>query len=62
LITAAAANPIATIATQINGHSTGIQKEAFHSNFSGAGFLFMSFSQAFEDRHFIKREISLVMP
>ena len=26
--------------------------------FSGVGFLFMSFSQAFENRHFTKREIS----
>src|SRR6476619_562715 len=50
LITPAARNPIATIATQINGHSTGSQKEAFHSNFSGFGFAFMLFSQAPEGR------------
>src|SRR5215831_9519987 len=60
LITSAARNPIATIATTINGHSATSQKEAFHSNFPEVGFLFMPLSQAFEDRHFTKREISLV--
>ena len=29
------------------------------SGFSGVGFLFTSFSQALEERHFMKREISL---
>jgi hypothetical protein len=58
LITAAAANPIATIATQINGHSTTTQKEILQSEFFGVGFLFMPLSQAFEDRHFREREIS----
>src|SRR4029077_13618908 len=48
-ITAAATNPIAT---PINGLSTANQKEMFQSEFSGVGFLFMSFSQAFKDRHF----------
>ena len=45
-----------TIATTINGHSATTQKERFQSGFSGVGFLFMSLSQAFEDRHFRKRE------
>jgi hypothetical protein len=58
LIKAGARNPIATIATTINGHSTTNQKEMFQSEFLGVGFLFMHFSQAFEDRHFRKREIS----
>jgi len=56
LIKAGARNPIATIATTINGHSTTNQKEILQSEFLGVGFLFMSFSQAFEDRHFTKRE------
>jgi hypothetical protein len=54
LITAAARNPIDTMATQINGHSTGIQKEAVHSNFSAVRFLFMPLSQAFEGQNFTK--------
>ena len=61
LITAAARNPIDTIATQINGHSTANQKEIFRSDFSEMGFLFMPLSQAFEDRHFKKSEIYLLM-
>ena len=56
LIKAGARNPIATIATTINGHSTTNQKEILQSEFLGVGFLFMYFSQAFEDRHFTKRE------
>jgi hypothetical protein len=56
LIKAGARNPIATIATTINGHSTTNQKEILQSEFLGVGFLFMHFSQAFEDRHFTKRE------
>jgi hypothetical protein len=51
--TAAAANPIAT---PINGLSTANQKEMFQSELSEVGFLFMQLSQAFEDRHFTKRE------
>ena len=47
---------MATIATTINGHSTTNQKEILQSEFLGVGFLFMHFSQAFEDRHFTKRE------
>jgi hypothetical protein len=54
LIKAGARNPIATIATTINGHSTTNQKEILQSEFLGVGFLFMHFSQAFEDRHFTK--------
>jgi hypothetical protein len=46
---AAATNPIAT---PIKGLITANQKERFQSEFSGAGFLFMSFSQAFKDRDF----------
>src|SRR5258705_9332106 len=61
LITSAARNPIPTIATTINGHSTTNQKEMFQSEFLGVGFLFMHFSQAFEDRHFRKFEIFLLM-
>jgi len=57
LIKAGARNPIATIATTINGHSTTTQKEIFRSEFLGVGFLFMHFSQAFEGRHFRKFEI-----
>jgi len=56
LIKAGARNPIARIATTINGHSATTQKEMFQSEFSGVGFLFMYSSQAFEDRHFTKRE------
>ena len=48
LIKAGARNPIATIATTINGHSTTNQKEILQSEFLGVGFLFMLFSQAFE--------------
>ena len=51
--TAAAANPSAT---PINGLSTANQKQMFQSEFSGVGFLFITLSQAFEDRHFTKRE------
>jgi hypothetical protein len=54
LIKAGARNPIATIATTINGHSTAIQKEAFQSSFLGVGFLFTHVSQAFEHQHFTK--------
>ena len=61
LIRAGARNPIATIATTINGHSTTNQKEIFQSEFLGVGFLFMLLSQAFEDRHFRKFEILLLM-
>src|ERR1700756_5109129 len=52
---AAATNPVAA---PIKGLSTANQKETFHSRFSGFGSLFMQLSQAFEDRHFTKREIS----
>jgi len=51
-----------TIATTINGHSATTQKERFQSGFSGVGFLFMYSSQAFEDRHFTKRELLFDMP
>jgi hypothetical protein len=61
LIKAGARNPIATIATTINGHSTTNQKEILQSEFLGVGFLFMHFSQAFEDRHFRKFRIFLLM-
>src|SRR6266550_4573047 len=61
LIKAGARNPIATTATTINGHSTTNQKEMFQSEFLGVGFLFMHFSQAFEDRHFRNREIRFGM-
>src|SRR4029077_2553632 len=54
LIKAGARNPIARIATTINGHSATTQKKMFQSEFSGVGFLFMYSSQAFEDRHFTK--------
>ena len=50
-----------TIATTINGHSATTQKGRFQSGFSGVGFLFMPLSQAFEDRHFRKFEIFLLM-
>jgi hypothetical protein len=62
LITSAARNPMDTIATTINGHRATTQKERFHSGFLGVGFLFMLFSQAFEDRHFTKRELLFGMP
>src|SRR5258705_6870223 len=61
LINAGARNPIATIATTINGHSTTNQKEIFQSEFLRVRFLFMLLSQAFEDRHFRKREISFAI-
>jgi hypothetical protein len=61
LIKAGARNPRHTIATTINGQRTTNQKEMFQSEFLGVGFLFMSFSQAFEDRHFRKFEIFLLM-
>ena len=51
-----------TIATTINGHRATTQKERFQSGFSGVGFLFMPLSQAFEDRHFTKRELLFDMP
>jgi hypothetical protein len=54
LIKAGARNPIATIARTISGHSATNQKEIFQSEFLGVGFLFMSFYQAFKDRHFRK--------
>ena len=56
---AGARNPIARIATTINGQSATTQKERFQSGFSGVGFLFMHFSQVFEDRHFRKFEMFL---
>jgi hypothetical protein len=62
LIKAGARNPRHTIATTINGHSATIQKEIVQSEFLGVGFLFMLFSQAFEDGHFRKFEIFLPMP
>ncbi len=62
LIKAGARNPIATIAKTINGHSATTQKERFQSEFLGVGFLFIHFSQAFEDRHFTKRELLFDMP
>ena len=62
LIKAGVRNPIATIATTINGHRTTTQKEILQSEFLGVGFLFMLFSQAFEDRHFTKRELLFDMP
>src|SRR5262249_35358045 len=49
------------IATPINGLSAANQKEMFQSEFSGVGFLFTTFSQAFEKRHFRKFEIFLLM-
>src|SRR5580765_125699 len=58
LIKAGARNPIATIATTINGHSTINQKEIFQSEFLRVACFFMLLSQAFEGRHFTKREIS----
>ena len=45
-----------TSATTINGQNAATQKERLQSGFSGVGFLFIPFSQAFEDRHFTKRE------
>ena len=50
------------IATPIKGLSTANQKETFHSGFSGFEFLFMLFSQAIEERHFMKREASCARP
>jgi hypothetical protein len=61
LIKAGARNPIAKIATTINGQSTTNQKEIFQSEFLRAAFLFIPLSQAFEDRHFKKSEIFLPM-
>jgi hypothetical protein len=58
-ITAAAANPSAT---PINGLITANQNEMFQSEFLGVGFLFMCSSQAFEDRHFRKRELLFDLP
>src|SRR5262249_51049708 len=48
-------------ATSINGLSTANQKAMFQSEFSGVGLLFMLFSQASEDRHFRKCEVSFAM-
>jgi len=62
LIKAGARNPIATIATTISGHRTTTQKEIFQSEFLGVRFLFMHFSQAFEDRHFRKCESLFDLP
>jgi hypothetical protein len=42
---------------RINGQSTTTQKEILQYGFSGVGFLFTHFSQAFEDRHFTEREM-----
>jgi len=53
---AAATNPIAM---PIKGLSTANQKETFQRESLVLGVLFMLFSQAFEDRHFRKREICL---
>jgi hypothetical protein len=45
------------IATPINGLSAANQKEMSQSEFSGFGFLFTSFCQAFDDRYFRNLEI-----
>jgi hypothetical protein len=57
LITSAARNPIDTIATRINGQSATTQKEILQYGFSGIGFLFTSFSQAFIGGHLTKSEM-----
>jgi hypothetical protein len=62
LIRAGARNPIPTIVTTINGHSATTQKERFQSGFSGVGFLFILFSQAIEEPHFMKRELLFDIP
>ena len=55
LIKAGARNPIATIATTINGQSTKTQKEISRSEFLGVRLLFILLSQALEERYFTKR-------
>ena len=50
------------IATPINGLSAANQKEMFQPEFSGVGFLFTLFSQAFEERYFRNLEIFLANP
>ncbi len=57
-IAATVTNPTATAMKWL---STANQKEMFQSEFLRVGFLFMHFSQAFEDRHFRKFEIFLRM-
>ena len=47
--------------TPSNGLDTANQKETFQPEFSVVEFAFTLFSQAFEDRHFKKREISFDM-
>jgi hypothetical protein len=47
--------------TPSNGLETANQKETFQPDFLAIGFVFMLFSQAFEDRHFRKREVSFAM-
>jgi len=44
--------------TPNNGLETANQKETFHPESWAIEFVFMLLSQAFEDRHFTKREIS----
>ena len=56
LITSAARNPMDTIATTINGHSATTQKEMIPIWVFTSRFSLHAFSQAFEDRHFTKRE------
>jgi hypothetical protein len=41
-----------------NGLETANQNETFQPDSSAVGLVFMLLSQAFEDRHFTKREIS----
>jgi hypothetical protein len=48
--------------TPINGLETANQKEMSQPESWVAGFIFMLFSQAFEDRYFTQREISFVLP
>jgi hypothetical protein len=55
LITSAARNPMDTIATTINGHSTTTQKEIFQSEFLGVGFLFMPLFSSVRRSTFQKR-------
>jgi hypothetical protein len=47
--------------TPSNGLETANQKETRQPDSLAVGFVFTLFSQAFEDRHFTKREISFVM-
>jgi hypothetical protein len=44
--------------TPSNGLDTANQKETSQPESWALGFVFMLFSQAFEDRHFTEREIS----